>query len=218
LVPPEKRRASHDWIRKEIQSGRQAFVVCPLIDDSEKLEATSARREYEYLKTVFPDLRLGLIHGRLRSAQKEEVMQDIKGQKIDLLVATAVIEVGIDVPNATIMIIENAERFGLSQLHQFRGRVGRGEHQSYCLLFSGTDDPDTLKRLKALTETTDGFKLAELDLKFRGPGEIFGTRQSGAGEFKLADFTNAVLISRARNAAEKVLTEKLCGDMNAAVN
>ena len=210
LVPPKKRLAAHEWIRKKIKEGRQAFVVCPLIEDSEKLEAASAKREYDYLKEeVFPDLNIGILHGRMKSLEKQEVMQNFKKGTIDILVSTAVIEVGIDVPNAAIMFIENSERFGLSQLHQFRGRVGRGEHQSYCLLFTSSNEPNTLQRLNALTQTNDGFKLAEIDLKLRGPGEIYGTRQSGIPDLQIADFTNVKLISQSRLVAEKVLAENL---------
>ncbi len=208
-----------DFLRKEIRRGRQAYTVFPLIEESEKVDLKAATAEFERLQEVFPDLRLSLIHGRMKSDQKDAVMLDFKSGKIDILVATTVIEVGIDVPNATIMIVENAERFGLSQLHQLRGRVGRGADQSYCILIAdyawfdhhrkGLDEAGVQSekqnakiRLETMVETTDGFKIAEVDLKLRGPGEFFGTRQSGLPQFKIANLVeDHELLSLARREA-----------------
>ena len=192
----------HDLVRSEVAAGRQAFVVCPFVEDSDKLEAKSATAEYERLLTVFPDLRLGLLHGQLRPADKDEVMHRFRHGDIDLLVATTVIEVGIDIPNATVMIIEDADRFGLSQLHQLRGRVGRAEHAATCLLVAGPTTPEGERRIEAMVATTDGFRLAEVDLEIRGQGTVFGTRQSGITDLKLADILRDVdqLVSARREA------------------
>ncbi|MGB9879916.1 MAG: ATP-dependent DNA helicase RecG, partial [Anaerolineae bacterium] len=179
LAPRERERA-YAFLRAQIEKGRQAFIICPLIEESEKIEAKAAVNEYERLRDeVFPDLRLALLHGRMKSADKEAVMARFRNGEYDILVTTPVVEVGIDVPNATVMLVEGADRFGLAQLHQFRGRVGRGEHQSYCLLLAESPSFDAEHRLKIIETTHDGFLLAEEDLKMRGPGEFFGTRQSG---------------------------------------
>jgi ATP-dependent DNA helicase RecG len=174
-------------IRDEIAEGRQAFVVCPLVEDSVKVEAASAVAEHERLSSVFPDLRLGLIHGQLRSHEKETVMAAFRAGEIDVLVSTTVVEVGIDVPNATVMVIEDADRFGLSQLHQLRGRVGRGEHPGVCLLLADPTTDEGEQRLAAMAATTDGFQLAQMDLEIRGQGTVFGTRQSGVKDLRVAD-------------------------------
>jgi ATP-dependent DNA helicase RecG len=174
-------------IRSEVGAGRQVFVVCPLVDDSDKLEAASATAEYERLQGVFPDLRLGLLHGQLRPRDKDDVMHGFRDREIDVLVATTVIEVGIDIPNASLMVIEDADRFGLSQLHQLRGRVGRGRHASRCVLVADPKTPEAEQRLAAMVATTDGFRLAEEDLAIRGQGTVFGARQAGMKDLKLAD-------------------------------
>lgn len=205
-VPEEKRTDAYRWIEAQTLKGRQTFIICPLIDESDFLEVKSVINEYEYLsKEVFKELKVSFLHGRLKQEEKDQIMEDFKANKINILVSTSVIEVGIDVPNATIMIIEGAERFGLSQLHQFRGRVGRGEHQSYCFLFTNKLSMEGLKRLKAMEEHSSGFKLAEIDLQIRGPGEIYGIRQSGIPDLKMASLTDSVLIARARNRAEEIL-------------
>jgi len=215
--------AVYTFVRQEIQKGRQAYIVYPLVEESEKMDLKAATESYEYLKSeIFPDLRLGLLHGRMKSDEKEEVMASLKEKKIDILVATTVIEVGIDIPNASVMIIEHAERFGLAQLHQLRGRVGRGSEQSYCILIApnwmrgmmkrtvsmfgnGTlldDQGKAVRRLSTMVETTDGFKIAEIDLDLRGPGDFFGTRQSGLPALQLANLlTDGDILSLARHEA-----------------
>ena len=187
----------------EVAAGRQAYIICPLVEESEALEAKSAIVEYERLRTsVFPDLRLGLVHGQLRPAEKDSVMRAFQSGAIDVLVATAVVEVGVDVPNATVMLIEDADRFGLSQLHQFRGRVGRGQYQSYCYLLSRQTGSLPHERLSLLERTNDGFQLAEEDLRLRGAGDFLGTRQSGLPELKVADLADIELMAEARSQAE----------------
>ncbi len=206
LIPTKKRKAAYEFIHKEISRGRQAFVICPLIDESDKLGVKSATQEYQKLTShIFPDVRIGLLHGKLRPQEKDTVMKEFSQGRIGLLVSTSVVEVGVDVANATIMLIEGAERFGLAQLHQFRGRVGRSGHQSYCFLFTDSRAETSLKRLKALTEISDGFKLAEIDLQLRGPGELFGTLQHGMPDLKMASLLDARLIKRSREEAEKLI-------------
>ncbi|HXV72983.1 MAG TPA: ATP-dependent DNA helicase RecG [Acidimicrobiia bacterium] len=189
-------------IESEVAKGRQAFVVCPLVDDSPKVEAASATAEHERLAALMSGLRVGLIHGQMRSVDKEEVMAAFRAGEIDVLVATTVIEVGIDVPNATVMVIEDAHRFGLSQLHQLRGRVGRGEHAGQCLLLADPTTDEGEERLRAMVGTTDGFRLAEEDLRIRGQGTVFGTRQSGVKDLKLANIMSDfdVLVAARRDA------------------
>jgi ATP-dependent DNA helicase RecG len=202
LRPSERERA-YSFVRSQIESGRQAFVICPLVEESDKIDAKAAVVEYERLqKEVFPDLKLGLLHGRLKASEKEEVMRRFYSAEIDILVSTSVIEVGIDVPNSTVMVIEGANRFGLAQLHQFRGRVGRGEHQSYCLLLAESVTGDAEERLSALEKTNDGFMLAEKDLEIRGPGEFFGQRQSGLPELQLASLLDMRMLEIAREEAQ----------------
>lgn len=210
VVPPQKREAAYGWIKKQVaDTDQQAFIVCPIIEESDKETMKSVRAatvEFERLtKKVFPDLRLGLLHGRVKTKEKEETMSKMKEGKLDILVATPVVEVGIDIPNATIMMIEGAERFGLAQLHQLRGRVGRSNKQSYCLLFTDTRSPRVLSRLKALERTQSGALLAELDLRLRGPGEVYGTLQHGFPELKVGSFSDVELIKSARTAAEEIV-------------
>jgi ATP-dependent DNA helicase RecG len=205
-VRPEDRSQAYNFVREQVRRGRQAFVVCPLIKESEAIQARSAVQEYERLsREVFPDLRLGLLHGRMSSAEKDDVLGAFRRGEMDVLVATTVIEVGIDIPNATVMVIEGADRFGLAQLHQLRGRVGRGADQSFCLLLS--DDPSSLAehRLQLLEDNNDGFALAEADLRLRGPGDYMGTRQSGMPEFQAADFSDLKMIETARREAMDLL-------------
>ncbi len=212
VVAQEKREDAYRFAREHIQSGRQAFVVCPLIEESASIEARAATEEYERLsEQVFPDLRVGLLHGRMHSRDKDRTLRDFGEGEFDVLVTTAVVEVGIDVPNATLMLIEGAERFGLAQLHQFRGRVGRGEHRSYCLLLPsethGEMGSSARDRLMALQDNHDGFKLAEIDLELRGPGDFFGTRQSGLPELRMAQFSDRDLLESARDMAGQIFTE-----------
>lgn len=207
LSPLERERA-YAFLRGQVEKGRQAFIICPLIEESEKIEAKAAVDEYERLRDeVFPDLRLALLHGRMKSADKEEVMARFRNGEYDILVTTPVVEVGIDVPNATVMLVEGADRFGLAQLHQFRGRVGRGEHQSYCLLLAESPSFEAEHRLKIIETTHDGFLLAEEDLKMRGPGEFFGTRQSGLPDLKVAKMGDIRVLEQARRAAQDLLRQ-----------
>jgi ATP-dependent DNA helicase RecG len=205
IVPPEHRSQVNLFIADKIKKTEQVYVICPLIDDSEELEVKSVKAEYERLKIIFPDFEIGLLHGKMKSEEKESVMAKFKAGEIDILVSTSVIEVGVDVPNATIMLIEGSERFGLSQLHQFRGRVGRSSKQSYCFLCTSPDAQSSYIRLQAMVDHTDGFKLAEIDLKLRGPGEVYGIRQSGIPDLKIANLTNGVLVVRVRKAAEHMI-------------
>jgi ATP-dependent DNA helicase RecG len=205
---PEQRIRAYDFLRKEIKSGAQAFIICPLIEESESIEARAAVAEYERLsQEVFPDLRLGLLHGRLAVIEKDKVMKSFVDGKLDILVSTPVVEVGIDVPNASVMLIEAADRFGLSQLHQFRGRVGRGDRQSYCLLLAEKPSPEGSERLQAIEKIQDGFVLAEKDLELRGPGEFFGTRQSGLPDLRMARLSDTSLLELARNEAIALFKE-----------
>lgn len=208
VVSAENREKAYQFISDQVKQGRQIFVVCPLIDPSDKLGYKSVSSEYEKLnKKIFPDLTIGLLHGRLKKDEKEKVMHDFLNNKINILVSTSVIEVGIDIPNATIMMIEGAERFGLAQLHQFRGRVGRSNHQSYCLLFTELNGQKIQERLDCLVSCNDGFELAERDLQLRGPGEVYGTRQSGMPEFKIASFSDVEIIKLAKSEAESIIRE-----------
>ena len=180
-------KLAYDRVREEVQKGRQAYIVFPLIEESEKISAKAVTEEFEKLKKVFPQFRLAILHGQMSQAEKEKVMADFAAHKTDILVATPVIEVGIDVKNATVMVIENAERFGLASLHQLRGRVGRGEHESYCILVPQHPGSVAKERVDIICATRDGFKIGERDMQLRGPGEILGTRQSGELEFKAGD-------------------------------
>lgn len=206
LVAPHHRKKAYSFIKNLIAKGRQIFVVCPLIEESDKLGVRSAIAEHKKLsKIIFPEFEIGLLHGKLKNEEKDKTMQDFISGNIDILVSTSVIEVGIDVPNATIMMIEGAERFGLSQLHQFRGRVGRGKYQSYCFLFTDSHSENALKRLKALLDCHNGFKLAEIDLELRGPGEIYGIKQSGLADLQMASLTDYDLIKKTRLEAAKII-------------
>ena len=213
LLPRERERA-YAFLRSQIESGRQAFILYPLIEESDKVEARAAVDEYERLqRDIFPDLTLGLIHGKMKGKEKDAIMTDFRQGTIDILVSTSVIEVGIDVPNAAVMLIEGADRFGLAQLHQFRGRVGRGEYRSYCLLLSDTVSPEdpqtrtTWERLRAIEDTQDGFLLAEKDLELRGPGDFFGVRQSGLPALRLANLSHVAILEQARAEAQAMFRE-----------
>jgi len=198
LVDEDRRAGAYEFLRERLGEGRQAFLVCPLVSESEKLQARAASKEAEELAAgELRDFRVGVLHGQMPSASKAEAMGAFAAGELDVLVATSVIEVGIDVANATVMVIEGAERYGVSQLHQLRGRVGRGEHESYCMLFSEEAGELARRRLKAVASERDGFKLAELDLGLRGEGEVLGTRQSGLPRFAVASLPEdtATLIS-----------------------
>jgi ATP-dependent DNA helicase RecG len=217
IIPPDVRQETYDFIRQQVQTGRQVFIILPLVEDSKVLtEVKAATSEHKRLsEEIFPDLRLGLLHGKLKSKEKETVMQEFsalggsasggKDKKIDILVSTSVVEVGIDIPNATIMMIEDADRFGLSQLHQFRGRVGRGQHQSYCFLLTNSNTEKATDRLRAMEDTNDGFEISQKDLELRGPGQFFGLVQSGLPDIAMEHLSNLKLIKFARAEAKNIL-------------
>jgi ATP-dependent DNA helicase RecG len=218
VIDPEMRNEAYEFIRKEVKKGRQVFVICPRIEapNGEKkesditnwTEAKAVKEEYEKLsKKVFPDLKVGMLHGKMKTKEKEKIMKELKNKKIDILVSTSVVEVGIDIPNATVMMIEGAERFGLSQLHQFRGRVGRSRYQSYCFLFTDSSAKKTKARLKALLTSKNSFELAEKDLKIRGPGDFLGTRQWGIADMVMDSLRDVFLIEKTRQAAKEILEE-----------
>ncbi|MEK7376385.1 MAG: helicase-related protein, partial [Candidatus Margulisiibacteriota bacterium] len=205
-VSEGKRASLYKFMDEEITRGGQAYVVCPLIEESEKIDLKAAKETREILMKIFPKHKVELMHGRMRPEEKEKIMNDYKENKIQILVSTTVIEVGIDVANASIMLIEHVERFGLSQLHQLRGRIGRGAAQSFCFLMGKASSDDSKARVKVMLETTDGFKVAEADLKLRGPGEFLGVRQSGLPEFKAADIIkDAEILDKARKAAFDII-------------
>ncbi|MGC9610869.1 MAG: ATP-dependent DNA helicase RecG [Minisyncoccia bacterium] len=225
-IEPSERMDAYKFVRNEIKKGRQVFVVCPRIEPTEKneqvfsrfewqkLEMKSVKEEYEKLsKKIFPDLKILMLHGKMKSAEKEKIMSAFanasadKREKVDILITTSVVEVGVDVPNATVMLIEGAERFGLAQLYQFRGRVGRGEHQSYCLLFSDSSSQLTKQRLKSIIEAKNGFELAEKDLKIRGPGEFFGQSQTGMPDLAMKALQNPGIIKESREAAVRIIKD-----------
>ncbi|MCX6793156.1 MAG: ATP-dependent DNA helicase RecG [Candidatus Falkowbacteria bacterium] len=208
VVAEDKRQAAYDFIIKELNQGHQAFVICPLIDESDKLGIKSVKAEYERLSNgVFKDYKIALLHGRLKSAEREKILADLTDNKINILVATSIIEIGIDIPSATVMMVEEADRFGLAQLHQYRGRVGRRNDQGFCFLMSNNPTEATNHRLEAMTKFDNGFDLAKADLAFRGPGEVYGLVQKGFPELKMANFYDTDLIKKAREAAILVLKE-----------
>jgi ATP-dependent DNA helicase RecG len=206
IVPPEKRESAYNWIKERINKDKtQVFVVCPLIEESTGetfSEVKAVKPEFEKLSAIFSNYNVSLLHGKIR--KKDKIISDFRLRKTDILVTTPVVEVGIDIPNANIIVIEAADRFGLAQLHQLRGRTGRGNKKSYCLLFPGTTSVKSLERLNALKKEASGFKLAEIDLALRGPGEIFGTKQSGIPELKIARWTDIALIKKSREIAIKM--------------
>jgi len=206
VLRPQERERAFTLLRGQVLDGKQAFIIYPLIEESEKIDARAAVDDYETLsKEVFPNLKLGLLHGKMRPSEKDEVMLKFRDKAFDILVSTTVVEVGVDVPNATVMLIEGADRFGLAQLHQLRGRVGRGADKSYCLLIPTHEDKTENERLQAMAESNDGFVLAERDLQQRGPGEFLGTRQSGyASSLRMASITDVKLIEKARAQAQAV--------------
>jgi len=202
---PAERERLYGFMRRAVEAGRQAYVIYPLVEESDKLDVGAAVDEHKRLQeTIFPELNVGLLHGRMTGSEKDQVMRDFAEGRYQILVSTTVIEVGIDVPNATVMVVEDAERFGLAQLHQLRGRVGRGEHASYCALISRAETAGVRERLEILATTNDGFVLAEKDLELRGPGDFFGTRQSGLPELRIAHLTDTETIVAARDAAQKL--------------
>lgn len=217
VIDNHNRAASYDFIKEHIKQGRQCFIICPLINESDTLGVKSVKEEYERLSGgIFSGYRLGMLHGKLKKDEKDEVMSSFVKNETHILIATSVVEVGVNVPNATIMIIEGADRFGLAQLHQFRGRVGRADHQSYCFVFTETDNNQTLNRLEKFAQSTNGFELAEYDLQMRGAGEVFGTKQSGMVDLKIANLSDAELIKKTRDAAREILLDT-SGDENLIV-
>ncbi|MBI2113282.1 MAG: ATP-dependent DNA helicase RecG [Candidatus Wildermuthbacteria bacterium] len=215
LVPPSLRKETYQFIQKEVEKGRQAFVICPRIQAQEpeqdsKLELKTVEEEYEKLsKSIFPKFSVAMLHGKMGTQEKEQIMKKFRRGKIDVLVSTSVVEVGVDIPNATCMMIESAERFGLAQLHQFRGRVGRGAHQSYCFLFTESNAVKTRKRLKAIQDSKTGFVLAEMDLKLRGPGDFLGNKQWGIPDFAMEQLADPGIVQEARQAALAVLEKDI---------
>jgi ATP-dependent DNA helicase RecG len=214
LMGGRERRHAYELMKREIAQGQQVYIVLPLIEESEKLDLRSAIAEHERLSTaIFPEFQVGLLHGKMSSAEKDGAIEAFRRNETQILVATTVIEVGVDVPNATVMMIENAERFGLSQLHQLRGRVGRGSHQSFCLLMSGSSSADAKQRLQVLVDSQDGFWISEMDLRLRGPGEVLGARQSGLGDFALASLVaDGEVLQEARTAADQVMAGDALAD------
>lgn len=211
-VSKDKRdRAYNNLVRAEVEKGRQVYIVCPLVEESEAIEAKAAVELVEELKQeYFSDLKVGLLHGKMKASEKESIMKSFKNKELDILVSTTVIEVGVNVPNATLMIIENAERFGLAQLHQLRGRVGRGKHKSYCILIYASKSEVCRQRMSIMEETNDGFKISEKDLEIRGPGEFFGTRQHGLPELKIANiFKHMKILKIAQQEARYIIGEDL---------
>jgi ATP-dependent DNA helicase RecG len=198
----KNRVKSYNIAYEQVKMGRQVYVVYPIIEESERSDLRAAVKMHKELAALFPDLNIGLLHGKMKSGEKERIMSDFKGRKIDMLVSTIVIEVGLDIPNVSVMIIEHADRFGLSQLHQLRGRIGRGRFFSYCILVSDPKNDEAKERIKAMLKTQDGFKIAEEDLQIRGPGEFFGTRQSGLPELKIGDIVrHRYILEKARHEA-----------------
>jgi ATP-dependent DNA helicase RecG len=202
LGGPQNRAKAYQFVHDKIKAEQQTFIICPLVEESEAIDAKAAVTEHERLaRDIFPQFKLGLLHGRMSSAEKEDVMRKFRDGDYNILVSTSVVEVGIDVPNATVMLIEGADRFGLSQLHQFRGRVGRGDKKSYCILLAEKPSSEAMERLSIMEQTSDGFKLAEEDLRLRGAGEFFGTRQSGLPDLRMARLSDTPLLELARAEA-----------------
>lgn len=206
VVKENRREEIYLFIEEEVRNGRQVYWISPLVEDSDTLDVASATQTFENLEAIFPQFSIGLIHGKMSGKEKDQIMQDFYDNKIQILSSTSVVEVGVNNPNATIICIEAAERFGLSQLHQFRGRVGRGKHQSYCYLFTTKEYKN--ERLRAMEQTNDGFELAEIDLELRGPGEVYGVKQSGVPDMKFADLKDVDLISEVRNDIEEYIKEQ----------
>jgi ATP-dependent DNA helicase RecG len=209
IVSDKKRKDSYKWIKEQIQKNKdQVFFICPLVIESEKIQAKSAEQTYEDLKKEFKDFKVGIVHGQMKEEEKLLSLEKFKNREYDILVATPVIEVGIDIPGATIIVIENAERFGLAQLHQLRGRVGRNDKQSYCLAFYGELTETAKKRLQAFQKERSGLKLSEYDLEIRGPGEVYGIKQAGLPDLHVASLTDFELVKLTREAAAELLSKK----------
>lgn len=208
-VDSSMRERVYNFIRKQVAEGRQVYIVCPLVEESDAVEAVSASElAYQLAHKTFSDLKVGLVHGKMRPSEKDDVMKRFISGETDILVSTTVIEVGVNVPNAALMVIENAERFGLSQLHQLRGRVGRSGYQSYCILFNDSKSELARERMKVMTETIDGFVISEKDLELRGPGDFFGTRQHGIPELKIANlYRDMEVLKKAQEAAEILIRD-----------
>ena len=206
VVGTSYRPKAYQFIEKEVRAGRQAYVICPMVEEGEMEDLENVSEYAQKLRAALPaDMQVATLHGKMKAADKNRVMEEYAAHNIDVLVSTTVIEVGINVPNATVMMVENAERFGLAQLHQLRGRVGRGEHQSYCIFISAQDSKDTMERLDILNRSNDGFYIASEDLKLRGPGDLFGIRQSGAFAFRMGDiYTDAEILKQASQAVDRV--------------
>jgi ATP-dependent DNA helicase RecG len=208
-IPKDKEKEAYNFIHGEIAKGGQVFIVYPLVEESKAIDLKSAVTEAKKLQSdIFPTLKIGLLHGQMKSAEKDKIMTDFKEKRYDILVSTVILEVGIDVPNATVMVVEHAERFGLAQLHQLRGRIGRGSEQSYCLLLGNPQTYESRERLKIMTKTCDGFKIAEMDFRLRGPGEFFGTRQHGLPELRISDLIKDFpILKQARSDAVGIVSK-----------
>jgi ATP-dependent DNA helicase RecG len=208
VIGANRRKKAYEFIINQVKEGHQAYVICPLVEESQQMDGENVKDYADKLRTELPPaITVGILHGRMKASEKNQVMEDFSAGRIQVLVSTTVVEVGVDVPNATVMVIENAERFGLAQLHQLRGRIGRGKDQSYCIFINGSD-ASKVKRLEILNRSNDGFEIASEDLKLRGPGDIFGIRQSGIMEFTLGDiYTDAGILKEASQAADKLLRE-----------
>jgi len=210
LVEPKNRGMAYDFIEQQVKKGRQIFVICPMIDATKGAEKKSVMKEYEKLnRDIIPKLSMDYLHGKMKTEEKDRVMKDFANGKTDILVSTSVVEVGVDIPNASVMMIEGADRFGLAQLHQFRGRVGRSSHQSFCLLFTDSDSDFVKDRLGFFEKNTDGFDVAEYDLAMRGPGEVYGTSQSGLMQLQFATMQDVELIKTARELARDIDFDKV---------